>query len=94
MHKGIHDNACSHQGVVGGHCRRGRADGLGLLLLHRGIRPRGRNQSAAVVRQDQNQIQDSLSLHLAEDLQLLAMQRMVGTNDSDFLGHLDVGSVT
>jgi len=46
-----------------------------------------------VVRQDKNQIQDSLSAYLAEDLQLFAVQRMVGTNDGDLLGHLDVGSV-
>jgi len=46
-----------------------------------------------VVWQDENQIRDSLSAHLAKDLQVFAVQRMVGTNDSDFLGHLDVGSV-
>jgi len=62
-----------------------------MLPLH--IRPCCWNQSAAVVRQHKNQIQDSPSVHLAEDLQVFAVQGMVGANDGDPLGHLDVGSV-
>jgi len=62
-------------------------------MLHLHIRPCGWNQSAAVVRQHKNQIQDSLSVHLAEDLQVFAVQGMAGANDGDPLGHLDVGSV-
>jgi hypothetical protein len=32
-------------------------------------------------------------VYLAEDFQLLAVKWMVGANDDDAFGHLDVGSV-
>jgi len=51
------------------------------------------NQGAAVVRQHKDQMQDSVSVCLAEDLQIFPVQRMVGANDCDPRGYLDVGSV-
>ena len=94
MHQRIHNNLCSHQVTIGRYPGRDREGLLCFVLLHRCICPYSRNQSPAVIRQHQNQIQDSLSLYLAEDLQGFAVQGMMGANDSDSLEYLDVGSVT
>ncbi len=60
----------------------------------REIGPRGGNQRARAIRQDQNQLQPTLSLKPTEDFERLPLKRMMGPNDRDASRHLDVGSVS
>ena len=59
------------------------------------VGPLGGNERAALVRQDQQEVQTAVALRPAQKIQGLALERMVGSGDGDrWRKTLEVGSVS